>query len=156
MLYNIVLPIKKEGTLTDKLSKSLEDYLEAILIIKKQKGEVRVKDLMSFFNYKVSSVNQAIKQLKAKNLVNHENYGSITLTDRGEKLANKIYKKHIALVDFLNKILGIEKGVAEYDACSFEHYIHEETYKKFKKMTAFFNNNPECLNSLKKFLKEEK
>jgi len=142
--------------LNEKLSKSLEDYLEAILIIKKQKGEVRVKDLMEFFNYKVSSVNQAIKQLKAKKLVEHQNYGSIKLTEEGKSLANKIYKKHTALVNFFNTILGVKMEIAEYDACSFEHYIHEETYKKFKKLTKFFTKNPDCLENLKKFLGDEK
>ncbi len=140
--------------MVEKLSKSLEDYLEAILIIKKQKGEVRVKDLMSFFNYKVSSVNQAIKQLKAKELVEHESYGSIKLTEKGNALAKKIYSKHKILVDFLNSVLGIESNIAEHDACSFEHYIHEETLKKFKKLTKFFSKNPQCLNALKEYLGE--
>ncbi len=138
----------------DKLSKSLEDYIEAILIIKRQKGEVRVKDLMDFFNYKVSSVNQAIKQLKAKSLVQHESYGTVKLTEEGKSIAKRIYKKHIALVNFLKNILGIEENIAEHDACSFEHYIHEETYKKFKKLTKFFEKNPDCLNSLKDFIGE--
>ncbi len=141
--------------MTEKLSKSLEDYLEAIFIIKKQKGEVRVKDLMTFFNYKVSSVNQAIKQLKAKDLVEHESYGSIKLTEKGKSLAKQIYSKHKILVDFLHSVLGVESDIAEHDGCSFEHYIHEETLKKFKKLTKFFFNNPQCLNALKKHLGDE-
>ncbi|BBB33563.1 DtxR family transcriptional regulator, Mn-dependent transcriptional regulator [Thermotomaculum hydrothermale] len=140
----------------EKLSKSLEDYLEAILIIKKQKGEVRVKDLMSFFNYKVSSVNQAIKQLKAKELVEHESYGNIKLTEKGKNLAKQVYKKHTLLVEFLSSILQIEQNIAERDACSFEHFIHEETYRKFKKMVKFFNKNTECLKLLQKIIGEEK
>lgn len=142
--------------LAEKLSKSLEDYLEAIFIIKKQKGEVRVKDLMSFFNYKVSSVNQAIKQLKSKQLVEHESYGSIKLTEKGVSLAEHIYSKHRVLVDFISNILGVESAVAEHDACSFEHFIHEETLDRFRKLIVFFTKNPDCLNALKKFIGEKK
>ena len=135
----------------EKLSKSLEDYLEAILIITNRKGEVRVKDLMNFFKYKVSSVNQAIKQLKAKGLVEQERYGSIKLSEEGKSLAKGILKKHKVLVDFLYFVLEIKPDIAEYDACSFEHFIHEETLKKFKKLTKFFRKNPECLKDIKKF-----
>jgi len=138
----------------EKLSKSLEDYLEAILIITNNKGEVRVKDLMDFFNYKVSSVNQAIKQLKNKNLVEHESYGSIKLTKKGKETAEQIYEKHLALVKFLNSVLGIEKEIAEHDACSFEHFIHGETLKKLEKLTDFFKKNHECLNLLTRYLGE--
>ncbi len=141
--------------LQEKLSKSLEDYLEAILIIKKQKDEVRVKDLMNFFHYKVSSVNQAIKQLKAKGLVEQERYGSIKLSKEGEFLAKSILKKHKVLVDFLTFVLGIDPKIAEYDACSFEHFIHEETFKKFKRLTKFFKKNLECLGALKEYLGEK-
>ena len=88
-------------------------------------------------------------------MVEHQSYGSIKLTEKGNSLAREIYKKHTALVDFLNNILGVEIEIAEYDACSFEHYIHEKTYKKFKKLTTFFNKNPECLEALKNFLGED-
>ncbi len=138
--------------MSEGLTKSLEDYLEAILIIFNNKGEVRVKDLMNFFNYKVSSVNQALKQLKAKGYILHEKYGSVKLTEKGRDLANEIYAKHRALVDFLIEILGVESSVAEHDGCSFEHFIHPETFKKFSAMSDFFKKNPDCLDKLKNFL----
>ena len=67
------------------LTESLEDYLEAIYVHLQEKKVVRVKDLMKHFNYKSSSVNTAVGQLKKKGLVDHEKYGYIDLTTEGRE-----------------------------------------------------------------------
>ena len=47
----------------DNLTESMEDYLEAIYLLAQDRKVVRVKDLMNFLDYKVSSVNSAVKNL---------------------------------------------------------------------------------------------
>ncbi|WP_319559373.1 metal-dependent transcriptional regulator [Marispirochaeta sp.] len=113
------------------LTESLEDYLEAIYIYLQEQKVVRVKDLMKHFNYKSSSVNTAIVQLKKKGLVDHEKYGYIDLTPAGRKLAKEIYQKHEKLTRFLRDTLGINGETAENDACRMEHILSDETYETF-------------------------
>ena len=56
------------------LSKSFEDYLEAIYILKNNKKIVRVKDVADNLSVSLPSVNIAIKKLDNKNLVLYKKY----------------------------------------------------------------------------------
>jgi len=115
------------------LSKSFEDYLETIYLIKVFKSVVRVKDVAKNLKVKMPSVTGAIKKLAGLDLVVYERYGLIKLTEKGEKLAEEVYKKHDALFVFLTKFLGVTKEVALEEACAIEHNISDSTLKKLKK-----------------------
>ena len=119
------------------LSPSLEDYLETILINSFRGKVVRVKDIVKSLNVKASSVIGAIKILSNKGLVNHEKYGYIELTAKGNIAAEKIYQKHQVLFNFFHKILGLDIRAAIKDACRVEHYIGEETVGKIAQLVEF-------------------
>ena len=72
------------------ISKSLEEYLKTIYILKKQNENVRVTDIANKMNCTKPSVNKAIKNLKENEMVNYQSYGTIELTKEGEELAKKI------------------------------------------------------------------
>ena len=115
------------------LSSSLEDYIEAIYILKKDKGFARVSEIANFLNVKMSSVNFALKTLSKKELIVHKNYGYIFLTKKGEREAKRVYSRHIILKRFFEEILGVNKRKAEIDACKIEHHISRETLNKLLK-----------------------
>lgn len=142
-----------------KLSQSLEDYLEAILIINQKKKVVRVKDLMNYFDYKVSSVNNALNILVEKELIIHEKYGYIELTEKGKNAANKVYDRHKSITRFFINILGVDEKKASKDACSIEHHLHKETYESWYKLMKYIETTKtgkECLMGFKKILKSDK
>lgn len=112
------------------LSQSMEDYLEAITVLKKKKGVARVKDISAMLNVKNPSVVSAIALLTKKGYVKHEPYGYIELTPSGEEKADIIHKKHNVIVDFLTSKLKVPSDIAKQDACKIEHVISKETYKK--------------------------
>jgi len=112
------------------LSQSLEDYLEAIKILSKEKGIARVKDIGKFLIVKNPSVVSAINNLSRSGYVKHEKYGHVELTPKGEKKAEQIYKKHRVIVKFLNRNLKIPIDIAKKDACKIEHVISNETYER--------------------------
>ena len=62
-------------------------------ILKKQIGNIRVTDIAKKMNCTKPSVNKALNNLKANNLVNYETYGTIELTNDGENLAKKILEE---------------------------------------------------------------
>ena len=115
------------------LSKSFEDYIETIYLIKELKGVVRVKDVAKNLKVKMPSVTGAIKKLSDLDLVVYKKYGLIKLTKKGENLAKDVYKKHDALFVFLTRFLGVTKEVALEEACAIEHNISDSTLKKLKK-----------------------
>jgi DtxR family Mn-dependent transcriptional regulator len=130
------------------LSPSLEDYLETILMVSLQEKVVRVKDIVKLLNVKAASVIGAIKILNEKKLVNHEKYGYIELTTKGEMTAKKIYEKHQILFRLFHKVLGVDVQTAVKDACQIEHYISEETTKKITELVEYI----ETLSDKKKDL----
>lgn len=67
------------------ISKSLEEYLKTIYILKKQNGNVRVTDIANKMNCTKPSVNKAINNLKSNGFLNYESYGVIELTENRRK-----------------------------------------------------------------------
>ncbi len=119
------------------LSKSIEDYIEAIYIIELEKKEIKSVDIASKLGVSKPAVNKAMNELKNLNLIEKSNYSNIILTPEGKKLAKKIYDKHILIYNFLVSI-GVSKENADIDCCKIEHVISDETAKCMKN---FLENN---------------
>ncbi|GHT09599.1 hypothetical protein AGMMS49573_01410 [Endomicrobiia bacterium] len=66
----------------NNLSASLENYLETIAVLKRKKECARIGDIAKYLNVKSSSVNVAISFLAENELVIHEKYGYVDLTDK--------------------------------------------------------------------------
>lgn len=131
----------------NKLSKSLEDYLEAIYMVSQKKKTVRVKDLIKLLDVKTASVIGAMKKLEQRGLVEHEHYGYIELTPDGEKKAIRIYEKHTVLIRFLRDFLKVNEKTAERDACLMEHCISDETFAKIIQLIRLLETEPDKIPS---------
>ena len=59
------------------ISKSSEEYLKTMYILKQQNGNVRVTDIAQKMNCTKPSVNKAIYNLKDESLLNYESYEKI-------------------------------------------------------------------------------
>ena len=105
----------------ERLSASLEDYLEAIFHIVEAKHAARVKDIAERLNVSSSSVTSALHALKQRELINYEPYDVVTLTPEGLEVAAEVVRGHEALRRFFVDVLGIENGEAETAACGMEH-----------------------------------
>ncbi|GAB1401371.1 hypothetical protein MASR1M68_02820 [Elusimicrobiota bacterium] len=116
--------------MNEKLSESLENYLETIAFLKRENKVARVKDISKMMGVKNSSVNIALNVLSERGYVIHERYGYVDLTSKGQILADDIQKKEDLLFSFLHDILGVEKEIALKDACKMEHTISDETLAK--------------------------
>jgi DtxR family Mn-dependent transcriptional regulator len=125
------------------LSSSMEDYLETIAALQKERGVARVRDISRVMNVKTPSVNAAIKTLYRYKLVDHEKYGYVELTSKGEKVAQSVQRRHDMLLKFLTEILRINPKTAEKDACKMEHSISPETSEKLIKFIEFVETCPE-------------
>ena len=113
-----------------KVSRSQEDYLERILSLASQKGDVRVTDLATDMNISKPSVNKAIGLLKNQGLVDHEKYGTLTLTPKGEAYAKNVEKRHTVLKRFLCDVLKVDEARAEEEACAIEHGVSLDTIER--------------------------
>ena len=115
-----------------KLYKSSEDYLETILVLQNKNGKVRSIDIVEDLNFSKPSVSVAMKKLKENGYIVIDKKGYISLTDEGKKVADKTYERHLLLTDLFVS-LGVNKDIAEEDACRIEHDLSEETFEAIKK-----------------------
>jgi len=114
------------------MSASLEEYLKAIYILIQKHSFARVTDIAQFLCYTKSSVNRALKILKAEALIKYENYGNIELTTEGTETAKNIIKRHNTLKAFLTNVLDVDKDIAEKEAKTMKHSISEDTINKLE------------------------
>lgn len=117
------------------IHESGEDYLEAILMIKKRSGNVRSIDVARELSFSKPSVSVAMKNLKTSNYITVDENGFINLTEAGQKIADKIYERHTFLTNWLTS-LGVDPEVAAEDACKMEHAISSESFSAIKKYVA--------------------
>lgn len=115
------------------ISKSLEEYLKTMYILKKQNGNVRVTDIANKMNCSKASVNKALYNLKDHNLVNYESYGTIELTDEGEDLSKKILEAYDIVYLFLKDVLNIDDENAEKEAEKIKSSLTDNTINKLAK-----------------------
>lgn len=115
------------------VSKSLEEYIKTMYILKKQNGNVRVTDIANKMNCTKPSVNKALHNLKDNNLVNYESYGTIEFTTNGEELAKKIIEAYDIVYLFLKDVLNLESEVAEQEAENIKSVISDDTINKLAK-----------------------
>ena len=111
--------------------KSREDYLEAILVLRRKNGTVKSIDVANELNFSKPSVSIAMKKLKDKNLIVVNPDGSIELTNEGEEIATKTLSKHEFFTNLFIK-MGVDPAIAEDEACKIEHSISEDTFNKIK------------------------
>ena len=116
-------------------NESREDYLESILVIKREKGAVRSIDIANHFGYSRPSISRAVGLLRKDELVVVDDSGYIELTPKGMEMAKGVYSRHRTLIRFLDK-LGVSPETAEADACRIEHILSEESMDRIK---AFVN-----------------
>ena len=107
-----------------KIQESAENYLEAILILKQNKGSVRSIDIAHYLNFSKPSVSIAMKNLRNSDMIT-------SLTEAGHKIADTIFERHTVLSNMLIK-LGVPAEIAAEDACRMEHVISPESFHAIK------------------------
>ena len=117
------------------IHESGEMYLEAILVLSQKNGFVRSIDVSEYLGYSKPSVSRAVGILKSGNYIAVEKDGSLTLTESGKEIAEKIFERHTVLSRLLMK-LGVSEETATADACRLEHAISDESFEAIKRYTA--------------------
>lgn len=115
-----------------KIKESAENYLEAILIIQNKKGNARSVDIANYLGFSKPSVSVAMKAFREEGYVTVDDAGDLILTDKGMKIASKMYERHQVIAKALIK-LGVDEKTAYEDSCRIEHDISDETFNAIKK-----------------------
>lgn len=113
------------------LTSSMEDYLEAVLIVQKKRGYVRCVNVAEQLGVTKPSVSRAVKELSKSGHIIKTESGTLSLTEVGKNLAEQLYERHCFFTQHLIAA-GVDPKIVEHDACNLEHVISEESFQKLK------------------------
>ncbi len=119
------------------IKESAENYLEAILMINKEKGYARSIDVANELGFAKPSVSVAMKNFREEGYIIMDADGKITLTEKGLAVAERVYERHQVIARAL-MALGVDEETAYEDSCKIEHDISERSFEKLKE---FLSNN---------------
>ena len=114
-----------------QLHASGEDYLEAILVLKRKKGMVRSVDVARHLDVSKPSVCHAVSTLKEGGFLIMDENSFLFLTDVGREVAEQTYEKHCFFTRQL-VAAGVDPQTAEREACRMEHTISQRSFELLK------------------------
>ena len=132
----------KDDILKKPLTPAMEDYLEAIFNLGKEKRVVRVKDIAKRLGVKMPTVTNMLKALSKRELIDYEKYEYLELTKKGFNVGKEIHRRHHTLRSFLTDILNIDLKKADEEACKMEHAISASTLDRFVAFMEFIQSCP--------------
>lgn len=138
--------MKKED---DKLTASMEDYLEMIYRLSSETNFTRIHDLAKSLNVQPPSATKMVQKLSDYKLINYERYGIITLTEKGKTLGNFLLNRHNTIESFL-QLLGISHNILEQTE-KIEHTISNDTLLYLKNFVDFISCNPKIMKNFNIF-----
>lgn len=134
-------PVKEEGS-KRPLTYAMEDYLESIFDLGREKKVVRVKDIAKRMKVKMPTVTSMLKALSERGLVNYQKYEYVELTRDGTKVGQEMRRRHELLFRFLTDILKVGPKKADEEACKMEHALSPTTLDRFTDFMDFIHVCP--------------
>lgn len=114
------------------IHKSAEDYLEAMLMLKEERGYIRSVDVATLLGVTKPSVSYATKRLREDGYITFDPAGMIVLLEPGMEIAERMYERHKLLTELLIG-LGVSPDTAKEDACKIEHDLSVETFDAIRR-----------------------
>ncbi len=137
-----------------QLTPTMEDYLEAIYNIGREKRVVRVKNIADRVGVKMPTVTNMLKTLSQNGLINYEKHEYLELTPKGRRIGKEIDRRHHIIRNFLTDILKIDAVIADEEACKLEHGMSSETLDRLVQFIDFIQNCPRAGPNWLKFFDE--
>lgn len=121
--------------------KTIEEYVETIFFLQNRNGNAKTGRISSQIGVQPSSVTEMLQKLQEEGYIQYEPYKGAELTETGKILAHELMSKHKIIADFL-EIIGVQRELAEADACQIEHHVTAKTMQRLGKFVEFINDAP--------------
>ena len=126
-----------------------EDYVEIIYELIRERGYAKPVDIASHLHVTAPTVTGMLDRLRDEELLLHEKYGGIVLTEKGNKMAHTLGQRHALLVRFL-QLIGVEESTAQKDTEGLEHYVAPATLELLARFVEHAEANPDWWNQFRK------
>ena len=131
-----------------KPSQSAEDYLERIHELIENKGTAHVADIAQSLNVGQPSVTSMVQKLADEGYLRYEKYRSLTLTEAGRAVAERICDRHTVLASFFT-LFDLDDETQARDIEGIEHHLSSDTLNTLANLTVFFEEHPKILAQFK-------
>jgi Mn-dependent DtxR family transcriptional regulator len=136
------------------LTPSMEDYMEMIYRLSRDRNFARVNELAKCLNVQPPSATKMIQKLAELNLIRYEKYGVIILTDEGSRIGKMLLERHRIIERFL-EFIAPTKDVLEQTEM-LEHSFDEETLESINIFMEFLKDNPKIISEFQNYYKTKK
>jgi Mn-dependent DtxR family transcriptional regulator len=127
----------------------MEDYLERIFTLIREKGYARVSDIAEALEVHPSSVTKMVQKLDKDEYLVYEKYRGLVLTPKGKKIGKRLVDRHQLLEDFLT-IIGVNPESIYKDVEGIEHHISTDTLSSIEYLVQYFREDPERIAALQR------
>ena len=131
----------------------VEDYLEAIYRLSREKGYISTVELSESLGVRPPTASSMVAKLARSGYLVHQRYRGMKLTESGNKVARSVARRHQTIEELLS-MLGVPKKTAYEDAEGIEHHVQQATFLRLEGLVKFLNNNPKYLKALGKELEQ--
>lgn len=108
------------------VTQSIEDYLKTIYKLERRGERVTTSAISDRLQVSPASVTNMVKRLADMNLLTHEPYRGVALTQAGRKIALETIRHHRLLELYLAEALGIPWDKVHAEAERLEHFLSDE------------------------------
>lgn len=117
----------------ERISNQAEEYLEVIYRLEQKTGYARTMDLARSLNVVPGSITNTIENLERKGFVTHIPYKGVKLTDKGQKIASNVLRRHRLAERLLTDLLHLDWSQVHDPACKLEHALSSEILEPLEK-----------------------
>ncbi|MBF0713216.1 transcriptional regulator MntR [Gemella sp. GH3] len=123
-----------------KATPTMEDYIEVIYYLVKEKGYARSADIASKLNVYPSTVTKMLKKLDSEGYILYEKYRGIALTQKGKNMGDYALRRHNILEDFL-RVIGVKEKNIYDEVEGIEHHLGRDSINKIQLLTEYLKEN---------------
>jgi len=107
-------------------TQAVEDYLKVIYDLSRAGGTVTTSAIATRLGVAPGTVTGMVKKLATLNLVTHESYRGVALTEAGRKIALEVIRHHRLVELYLHEAMGVPWDKVHAEAEKWEHVLSEE------------------------------
>ena len=123
-------------------TESVQDYLKTIYELEREQGKVATTVLAERLGVVPASVTGMIKKLASMNLVTHERYQGVVLTEAGERIALEVIRHHRLIERYLAEALGVPWDQVHDEAEKWEHVLSEAMEDRIDAVLGYPTTDP--------------
>ncbi len=109
---------------------AVQDYLKVIYKLQQQDRPVPTTAIAGRLGLSSAAVSKMLKHLAKLQLIEHNRYQGVELTDAGERIALEVIRHHRLLELYLVEALGVPWDQADAEAEVLEHVLSEDVEER--------------------------